>query len=98
MNNCVGTGNYKHFILFLVYVWLASAYALVVFSLNYFLCFSEVCAFPSVLVQLVRFMTVLCVGALLFTSSMIMNVMFGKISFFSSFFAVLNESSDNNSR
>mmetsp|Transcript_25581 Transcript_25581/g.29219 ORF Transcript_25581/g.29219 Transcript_25581/m.29219 type:complete len:442 (+) Transcript_25581:63-1388(+) len=77
MNNCIGSGNFKHFILFLAYVWLASAYALSLFAVNYFLCNSEECAFPDVLVQLVRIMTVLCIGAITFTSSMIMNVLWG---------------------
>ncbi len=76
MNNCIGRGNMKHFILFLVYVWVASAYALSLFALNYFLCNNdERCTFPDVLVQLVRIMTLLCIGALCFTSNMIMNVL-----------------------
>ncbi len=96
----------KHFILFLVYVWLASAYALSLFALNYFLCNSNGngngsgngnidddmnnnyyenesengCTFPVVLVQLVRIMTVLCFGALAFTSSMIMSVLWGMVT------------------
>lgn len=74
MNNCVGRGNLKHFILFLVYVWLASAYALFLFAWNYFLCNDEGCTFPDGLVQLVRIMTVICVGGLSFTSSMITSV------------------------
>lgn len=77
MNNCIGKGNLKHFILFLGYVWLASTYALILFGLNYFLCTNEECTFPDVLIQLVRIMTVLCIGALCFTSSMILNIKWG---------------------
>ncbi len=91
MNNCVGKGNLKFFILFLGYVWLASAYALVLFGLNYFMCRqSDInndgddggkndgkCMFPDVLVHLVRIMTILCIGAFWFTSNMIMSVFCG---------------------
>jgi hypothetical protein len=77
MNNCIGSGNLKHFILFLAYVWIASAYALVIFGMNYFLCNDEECTFPNGLVTLVRIMTFLCIGALLFTSNMIMSVFWG---------------------
>ena len=80
MNNCIGKGNLKHFTLFLVYVWLASAYALVLFGLNYFLCNREECTFPDVLVQLVRIMTVLCIGAFYFTSNMIISVLWGIVT------------------
>lgn len=80
MNNCIGRGNMKHFVLFLVYVWLASAYALSLFALNYFLCNSEECTFPAVLVQLVRIMTFLCIGAFAFTSNMIMTVLWGMVT------------------
>ena len=83
MNNCVGRGNLKFFMLFLGYVWLASAYALVLFALNYFLCHRSndddggKCSFPDVLVHLVRIMTILCMGAFWFTSNMIMSVFCG---------------------
>ena len=45
--------------------------------MNYFFCNSADCTFDSILVQLVRVMTVLCVATLLFVSSMIMNVTYG---------------------
>lgn len=77
MNNCVGAGNLKHFVLFLMYTWSCSAYALILLGWNYFLCLDEECTFTPVLVQLVRAVTVLSFGSLLFTSSMIMNVTFG---------------------
>lgn len=78
MNNCIGCANHKHFLLFLIYVWTASAYALIVFSINYFFCSSEECTFSPVLVHLVRLMTFLCVGALLFTTNMLMNEIQGR--------------------
>jgi hypothetical protein len=77
MNNCIGSGNMKHFILFLAYVWIASAYALFYFGMNYFLCSDEECTFPNGLVALVRIMTLLCIGALVFTSNMLMSVFWG---------------------
>lgn len=77
MNNCIGAGNFKHFILFLLYTWCSSSYALVVFGYNYFLCNSDTCIFPDGLIQLVRVMSVLCMGTLLFTSCMLINVTFG---------------------
>ena len=77
MNNCVGAGNFKHFILFLVYTWTGCAYALIIFAGNYFFCDSDDCVFSLVLVQLVRAMTLLCIMTLLFTSSMLMNVTYG---------------------
>jgi len=77
MNNCVGAYNFKHFILFLCYTWIGCAFSLMVFSLNYFFCNSEDCAFDVILIQLVRVMTVIDIATLLFVSSMIMNVTYG---------------------
>lgn len=67
----------EHFILFLCYTWLGCSFALIIFAINYFFCNTEVCTFPFVLIQLVRFMTILCIITLLFVSSMLMNVTFG---------------------
>lgn len=77
MNNCVGASNLKHFFLFLIYTWSSSAYALSLFGWNYFFCADDDCIFHPIVVHLVRVMTVLCVGAFLFTSSMLMNVTYG---------------------
>lgn len=77
MNNCVGAANLKHFLLFLLYTWTCAAFALSIFGWNYFFCSDEDCTFNPVIVHLVRVMTVLCVGAFLFTSSMLMNVCYG---------------------
>lgn len=77
MNNCVGSGNLKHFILFLVYTWSCSIVCLLLLGWNYFFCAAEECTFTVVLIQLARVMTFLSLGAFLFTSSMIMNVCYG---------------------
>jgi hypothetical protein len=77
MNNCVGVGNLKHFLLFLLYTWTAAAFALALFGWNYFFCADEFCIFHPIVVHLVRLMTLLAVGAFLFTSSMLMNVCYG---------------------
>lgn len=80
MNNCVGVGNMKHFVLFLLYTWACSVFSLLLLGWNYFMCADEECMFNGVLTQLVRAVTVLSIGALLFTSSMIMNVTFGMMT------------------
>lgn len=51
--------------------------ALTLLGWNYFFCATEECTFTTILVQLARIMTILSTGALLFTSSMIMNVIYG---------------------
>merc|ERR1712032_1598995 len=73
----IGAANLKSFILFLCYTWVGSALALIIFGCNYFLCQDESCEFPGVLVQLVRVMTVMCTGSILFVSSMLANVTYG---------------------
>lgn len=77
MNNCIGAGNMKHFLLFLSYTWTCCVLSLSFFGYNYFFCTAPSCMYNIVLTQLVRFMTVLSIGALLFTSSMLMNVIYG---------------------
>lgn len=77
MNNCVGANNLKHFLLFLAYTWTCSVFSLLLFGWNYFFCANEACVFTTVLTQLVRIMTCLAIGAFLFTSSMLMNVVYG---------------------
>jgi hypothetical protein len=68
MNNCVGAGNMKHFLLFLIYTWSCAVYCLLLLGWNYFFCANEQCVFTTVLTQMVRIMTVLSVGGFLFVS------------------------------
>jgi len=77
MNNCVGAGNLKHFILFLLYTWTCSAYAMLLLCWSYFFCASDDCHFHFILVELVRVMLLLSLAAFIFTSSMLMNVTYG---------------------
>lgn len=70
----------KHFFLFLIYTWLCTVVALCLMGSNYFFCSSEDCEFNLVLTQLVRIMTILSICAFLFTSSMLMNVVYGLIT------------------
>ena len=78
MNNCVGAGNLKHFLLFLIYTWLCNVMALCLLGWNYFFCVTNDCIFSLLLTQLARITTFLSTGSLLFTSSMIMNVTYGR--------------------
>ena len=80
VNNCVGASNFKHFILFLCYTWICTLYAMGVLCYNYYTCASEECEFNLVLRQLARAMMVLNVAFFLFTSSMLMNMIYGIVT------------------
>lgn len=67
----------KHFTLFLIYTWTASALALLLFCTNYFFCNGPDCEFDSVTIPLVRAMTVLCLASVVFTTSMLLSVVYG---------------------
>ena len=61
----------------LIYTWTCAAYSLALFGWNYFFCADEDCTFHAIVVHLVQVIMVMCVGAFLFTSSMLMNVTYG---------------------
>ena len=61
----------------LIYTWTCVAYSLALFVWNYFFCADKDCTFHIIVVHLVWEIMVLCVGAFLFTSSMLMNVTYG---------------------
>ena len=77
MNNCVAGNNLKHFLLFLMYTWTCAVNALLLFVWNYFFCANEDCMFHPIVVHLVRVVTMLCVGTILSTSCMLINVCYG---------------------
>ena len=70
----------EHFILFLVYTWVGSVFTLLIFLWNYILCLNKGYQLNAVLRTLVQSMTIICVAAFLFLSSMIMNVVLGLIT------------------
>jgi hypothetical protein len=72
--DCIGASNLKHFILFLVYTWLACVWALGHFGWNYFLCNDAACEFTGLEIHLVRVMTVLSCATLLFVTTILANV------------------------
>ena len=77
MNNCIGGANLKFFILFLIFTWIASVLTLVIFGATFVVCNnSDACTISPILLTLIRVMTVLCIGALVFTSNMLMTVVY----------------------
>lgn len=78
--NKTGANNTKHFILFLIYTWTAASLALLLFVSNYFFCNGAHCEFDVVEMQLVRAMSLLCLGALTFTSSMLISVLYAVVT------------------
>ena len=70
----------KHFILFLGYTWTACVLGLLLFGVNYFFCTAPHCEFAGAQVHLVRVMAWILLLTLMFTSSMLMNVVYGIIT------------------
>lgn len=89
MNNCVGAANLKHFVLFILYTWIACGTALLFVTLHAIACYIDSsnnsssnawCAWSGLQLHLVRVMTCLCLAALLFTTSMVANVTIGIVT------------------
>jgi hypothetical protein len=76
MNNCIGGANLKFFILFLICTWIASAFTLLIFGTCCFFTTNDESIIPILLYQFIRVMTIICIGALLFTSNMLMTVVY----------------------
>ena len=64
----------------IVVVEVGDVLALLFLGCNYFFCMSEDCQFTGLPVQLVRVMTVLCVAAMLFTTSMLSSVTYAIVT------------------
>ena len=58
-------------------MWICITYCLCLLGANYFFCSDVSCEFNSVLIQLVRVLTVIGILFFLFLSSMLMNVTYG---------------------
>lgn len=82
MNNCVGAGNQKQFLLFLFYSLATSGYALGLVMYHYITCLAEpVCDdYSTLTANLVRALLVIACAATLFTLSMLMNQFHGIIT------------------
>lgn len=53
VNNCVGYYNQKHFLLFLIYVFIGSAHALVLICWQGYLCYNNSCFLFAEMAQIV---------------------------------------------
>lgn len=80
MNNCVGAGNQKHFLLFLAYTLAVSGYALGLVLYHFIQCVADadICdAYSTLTANLIRALLVLSCATTLFTLSMLMNQFHG---------------------
>ena len=78
--DCIGAGNFKHFILFLIYTWLSSIFALSYFFFHYFYCLGiekNCITYSTTFLPLIQFMSFFCCISLLFTTTILMNVIYG---------------------
>ncbi len=78
--NCIGAANFKFFVLFLVYTWLATVVSMSIVAWNYYLCESVSCLFSDGMLLMCRVMTGLNLAFFVFSSSMIMNTIFGVVT------------------
>jgi len=75
MNNAIGAGNQKNFLLFLTYTGLAAAYLYTILVINLFKRGEDALEEPSV--TMTRVLVFILVFAILFTGSMIFNQVYG---------------------
>lgn len=82
MNNCVGIGNQKHFILFLGYTFTTAVFAMAIIIVHYIRCETQSgCIFyPGYVSTLSRILLMISFAAALFTFSMFMNQIKGVVS------------------
>ena len=76
MNNAIGAKNQKNFFLFLIYTDIAAIYMYVILALHMIDCGAFAC-FNGVELNLVRVLIFVLLFAILFTSSMILNQIYG---------------------
>lgn len=79
MNNCVGVGNQKHFLLFLFYALAVAAYAVGLVLYHFVECVAESQCddYSTLTANLIRAVLVLSCAAMIFTLSMLMNQLQG---------------------
>lgn len=82
MNNCVGVGNQKHFLLFLFYAMSVAGYAVGLVLYHFIDCVAaEDCDdYSTLTANLIRAVLILACAAMIFTLSMIMNQFHGIIT------------------
>ena len=82
MNNCVGIGNQKYFILFLFYTLFTTGYAIGLVLYHFVQCMAdEYCDdYSTLTANLIRAVLVLSCAAMIFTLSMLMNQFHGVIT------------------
>jgi palmitoyltransferase ZDHHC3/7/25 len=81
MNNSIGARNQKHFFLFLIYTDTAAVYALALLAYHFVDCEAFSCnVYETADLYLVRVLLVILLFAVFFTSSMLVNQIFGVIS------------------
>lgn len=75
MNNCVGVGNQKHFLLFLFYAFAVATYAVGLVVYHFVECVAEEYCddYSTLSANLIRAVLILGCAAMIFTLSMLMN-------------------------
>ena len=82
MNNCVGVGNQKHFVLFLFYALAVAGYAVGLVLYHFIVCVTEdYCDdYSTLTANFIRAVLILACAAIIFTLSMLMNQLHGMLT------------------